>query len=245
VSKLEEMLVELGRSIREPEPPDLVGRVASTLRRDAARSRRRWRVALTAAIGAAALAAVFAVTPARTALLRVFHLGGISVVRVDRLPPVAPAGPIAPGRELGFEEAKAHVTFPVSLPGNEGRPDHSFFFGAGPPGGQLTFIYGKTRSPKLLITEFVGTNPGKAFFKEAGPRTTVEVTSVDGARAIWLGGATHFFSFVDGEGATRYYRTRLAGNTLVWQREWVTLRLEGKLTKRQAIKLAESFEPAG
>lgn len=242
MSKLEDMLVELGRSIREPRPPDLSARVASRLRQDAGRHQRRWRAAVAVAMAAAALAAVLGVTSARTALFGIFHLGGVSVVRVNHLPPVPPSGPIAPGRELSFEQATALVGFPVYLPRKEQPPDHSFYFRADPPGGQLTLIYGSTKNPKVLITEFLGTGLHQTILKKAGPRTTVELTSVNGSRALWLGGATHLFSFTDGDGTTRSYRTRLAGNTLVWQRGRVTLRLEAKLDKREAIRLAESFE---
>ena len=245
MKNLEEKLVQLGRSIEEPTPPEISARVAAILA--GSPSRRRWqpRVALVAAAGAVALAAAIGVTPARTALIRFFDLGGVSVVRVDRLPPVRPSGPIAPGREVPFEQARARVIFPVYVPHEDPRPDHSFYFRADPPGGQLTLVYGSTRRPRLLITEFVGTYVRRTIFKEAGPRTVVEVTSVNGRRAIWLGGATHIFSFIDGDRSLRSYRTRLAGNTLVWQRDPVTLRLEGSLSKSAAIRLAESFEPAG
>jgi hypothetical protein len=48
------------------------------------RRRRRWPVAV--AVAAAALAAAFAVPQSRGAILRLLHLGAVTIERVDRLP---------------------------------------------------------------------------------------------------------------------------------------------------------------
>jgi hypothetical protein len=244
MSELERMLVELGRMLPEPDAPPAARRVALRLREEQPARRLPVRAAIAIALGAAALAAAAAVPQARTSILRFFHLGGVSVERVEKLPPVSPRGPLAPGRETSLAEARARVLFPVLVPERLGTPSHTFCYGADPPGGQVTLVYGSLERPTLLVTEFLGTNAQGVFSKKAGRRTAVEQVAVDGSPGIWLGGAKHSFSFVDDERTIHTYETRLAGNTLVWQRRRLTLRLEGKVSKAKAIRLAESFERA-
>jgi hypothetical protein len=247
VNELERLLIKLGRTTQEPAPPPVARRVAAELRRGRPARRPRFRTsgALALGLAVAVLAAVAAVPDARTGILRFFHLGGITVERVDELPPVSPRGPLAPGREVGLAEAQRHVSFTVVVPKHDRTPSSAFYYGADPPGGQVTLIYGSLRRPRLLVTEFLGANLTGAFDKKAGRRTPVEYVLVDGAPGIWLGGARHLFSFLDRGGMTRARETRLASHTLVWQRGGLTIRLEGDLSKTEAIRLAKSFEPAG
>jgi hypothetical protein len=247
MSELEHLLVELGRTMREPEPPAVARRAAGRLRRE--RVRPRWprvRLAVAVALVAGAVAAVAAVEPARTSILRFFHLGGVTVERVEKpnLPPVSPRGPLAPGREVSLARARGSVSFPVLVPERYPSPSHVLLYRSDPPGGQVSLVYGSLERPRLLVTEFLGMRVEGVFDKKAGRRTSVEQVQVGGAPGIWLGGAKHQFSFLDGDGTTRTYETRLAGNTLVWERGALTLRLEGDLSKPAAIRLARSFVPA-
>src|ERR671934_128189 len=157
---------------------------------------------------------------------------------------VSERGPTAPGREVSFAGARARVSFPVLVPKDDREPSHTLFFASDPPGGQISLVYGSLRRPRLLVTEFIGTKVEGSFSKKAGRRTSVERVRVSGGPGIWLGGAKHTFSFLDGAGMTRDWETRLAGNTLVWERGGLTLRLEGDLSRARAIRLAESFVPA-
>jgi hypothetical protein len=241
------MLVELGRTMREPPAPPAARRAASQLRREQVRPRRRRArggVGIALACAAVGVAAVAAVPQARTSILDFFHLGGVSVERVDKLPPVSPRGPLAPGTETTLARARARLPFRVLVPEDDRTPSHVIYYGADPPGGQVSLVYGSLERPRLLVTEFLGTKLEGVFSKQAGRRTVVERVRVDGAPGIWLGGAKHAFSFLDRSGTTRSWETRLAGNTLVWERHGLTLRLEGDLTKAEAIRLAESFVPS-
>jgi hypothetical protein len=247
MSQLEHLLVELGRTMREPEPPPAARRAAGRLRREQLRPRRpHLRLAVTVALAAGAVAGVAAVEPARTSILRFFHLGGVTVEQVEKLhlPPVSRRGPLAPGREVSLARARASVSFTVLVPGRYREPSHVLLYRPDPPGGQVSLVYGSLERPRLLVTEFIGTKVGGVFDKKAGRLTSVEQVRVGGAPGIWLGGAKHQFSFLDVGGTTRTYETRLAGNTLVWEREGLTIRLEGDLSKPAAIRLARSFVPA-
>jgi hypothetical protein len=238
---IERRLLELGRSFDDPDSPQLANRVGARLR--ARRHTFKWRSRRAVAVAAAGLAVVGAVaaSPARTALLDLLDVGGVEVRRVESLSSVPPRGRLAPGVETTLAQALAGVEFPVYVPEDSSEPDRVFYYGADPPGGEVTLVYGSLARPRLLVSEFVASDLGPVKFKQAGPKTTVERTDVDGEPAIWLGGATHQFSFVDGDGMTRGFQTRLAGNTLVWVRDGVTIRLEGDVSRGEAIDLAESF----
>ncbi|HWC41363.1 MAG TPA: DUF4367 domain-containing protein, partial [Actinomycetota bacterium] len=67
-----------------------------------------------------------------------------------------------------------------------------------------------------------------------------EVT-VGGQPGYWFSGEPHFFTYQDARGNLREEQTRLAGNTLIWQRGDLTLRLEGELSQEEALRIAESM----
>ena len=69
----------------------------------------------------------------------------------------------------------------------------------------------------------------------------VEEVQVAGQPGYWFSGEPHFFSYQDRAGEINDESTRLAGNTLVWQAGAQTLRLEGQLSKQEALRIAESM----
>jgi hypothetical protein len=247
MTELERRLVELGRAIQAAEPPPVTRRATAELRRNrpAHRTPRlRSSAAAAFAVAVTGLVAAVAVPSARISLLRFFHLGGVTIERVDKLPQVAPRGPLAPGRDVGLASARASASFTVLVPRKDPKPSHAFYYAFDPPGGQVTLVYGRLRRPRLLVTEFLGQNVDGPLTKTASQGTVVERAEIGGHPGIWLGGAKHFFTFLDGAGTTRAFKTRLAGNTLVWEQAGITLRLEADVDKAAAINLAESFVTA-
>ena len=75
----------------------------------------------------------------------------------------------------------------------------------------------------------------------SGPGTRTEPVSVGSARGMWLEGQPHFFFFRDASGAILQDTLRLAGNTLIWVKDDVTLRLEAQLTRDEALAIAARF----
>ena len=69
----------------------------------------------------------------------------------------------------------------------------------------------------------------------------VQEVTVGGEPGYWFSGEPHFFTYLDATGQVRDEQTRLAGNTLIWQRGDLTLRLEGQLSKEEALRIAESM----
>src|SRR6266576_7299802 len=82
MTELERALVALGGELEFPPTPDLVGTVRERLHR-----RRRLRpLVFAVALGALAIGVAMAVPPARSAILRFFHIGSATVERVETLP---------------------------------------------------------------------------------------------------------------------------------------------------------------
>src|SRR5512132_3685714 len=82
MTELERALIALGNELEFPPTPDLWPGVRERLHR------RSWfRPAVFAvALGLVAVGIAFAVPPARSAILRFFHLGAATVEQVDTLP---------------------------------------------------------------------------------------------------------------------------------------------------------------
>src|SRR2546425_12784787 len=111
MTELERALVALGRELDIPPEPDLRSRIAERIERRRPRHRR-------AAVLALALLSAFgialAVPPARSAILRFFHIGAVTIERVETLP-------AARGRSLAAGLGPA-----LTLPEAEARPGVKF-----------------------------------------------------------------------------------------------------------------------
>ena len=84
MTELERALVQLGRELDIPAEPDLRSRVRERIERRAALSARP---RPGAALLLVALGIALAVPDARSAILRFFHIGSVTIERVDTLPP--------------------------------------------------------------------------------------------------------------------------------------------------------------
>jgi hypothetical protein len=159
---------------------------------------------------------------------------------------------MALGEQTTLAEARRRVSFPVLLPaGRLGAPDE-VYYATSPPGGRVTLLYraapelpeASLTGAGLLLTQFKA-EVDQAFTRkviDAGVR--VEEVIVAGGRGYWFEGAPHRLVFADEHGQFYEDRSRLAGNTLVWERGDVTLRLESALSRDASIALAESLRPA-
>jgi hypothetical protein len=225
---------------------------------------RRWLAGLAgwrrlAAAGLAVVllaAAVLVASPGtREAVARRLGLRGIGVELGGPPPPTVTTTPggrleLGLGDRVTLEEARRRVAWPVLVPATArlGRPDAVYVNEAVPSGGRVDLVYrarpGLPPSPftdvGLLITEFQG-QPTPEFLKKVTAMGVVEQVTVGGEPGYWFSGEPHFFTYRDAAGTLREEQTRLAGNTLIWQRGDLTLRLEGELPKEEAIRIAESM----
>ena len=222
--ELDVALRELGRHVEFPPTPDLASSIRGRLERP--RRRRRPR-AIAFAVVVVTIGAVLAVPPARTAILDWLGLRHVSIVRVDELPPTSPIVRL----DLGHRVTLAHAPLWTLVP--EDEPDQVFV-----DDGTVSLVWGDPERPRLLLTEF----RGEAFIEKLiRPDARVERVTVNGEPGAWLE-EPHVVLFTDPRGRIRDSSPRLAGKTLLWEHGEVTLRLEGDLTKAEALRIARSAD---
>jgi hypothetical protein len=255
MNDIEQALRALGRELAYPTTPEITLAVTERLRDQPRRrfSLRRTALVACAAVLLAATAAVAAVPAVRHAVLD--WLGWRSV-RIERVPtqPTAPR-PGAPGVGLGLGRrttisgARASVRFLTLTPRLAGLSDPQVYVSSSPPGGRVTLLYppgsgvppSVGRKVGMLITEFRGDQPAAFIEKTLGPGTTAEQLTLRGEPAVWISGQPHVVVFRDADGTIREDTLRLAGNTLLWRRGGVLLRIEAHLSKAAALRIARSM----
>jgi len=204
-----------------PETPELRLELGVRRRR---RSRRPLLVAV--ALLLAALAAAFAVPQSRGAILRFFHLRGVTIEVVDTLPPAQerPLGAYL-GEAATLAQAKQALGgHPLRVPPVEPLPALHVAQGA------VSLLFADRGQP-VLLSEIGYSDPG-ILKKAIGSSTSIVGLTVEGGQGVWISGSEHVVMF---PGAP----PRLAGNVLLWQAHGLTLRLEGRgLTRARAVELA-------
>lgn len=228
MTELESALRQLAGDLDFPSTPDLASAIRGRLER-----RRFWQrpaaIAL-AVLAVAVVAAAFAVPQSRSAILDWLGLRHVSVVRVEKLP-VVPANGLDLGHRVTLDEARRRAPW-LLLP--DGKPD-SVWVNESIPGGKVSLVWGTPAHVRLLLTEL----SGRAYIEKIVDGDT-EVERVElGTAGAWFQGE-HVVMFQDREGRFHDTHARLARNTLVWQQGGVTLRLEGGLTKDEAVRIART-----
>lgn len=251
---LESELILLGRGLEWPQPRDLAPVIR--LRIKPARSWTESRWAMAAALAIVVLAALLAYTPSRDVIADWLNLH-VRLQRANTLPTPSPLPPGPLGQRLGLggrttlDAARAQVTWKVLVPGSLGDPDEVYLQSPtfGPPQGEVTLVYatrpgiatsGQT-GVAALITEARGRWNSQFFGKIVGPDTTIEEVTVGGHPGLWISGQPHTFFFIDDAGNVRDETLRLATNTLVVDFGGTVIRIEGDLTKAQALEIALSL----
>ncbi len=260
--ELERALADLAAHLEQPPAPTLADAVMARIterptsaeRTVAVRlPRRGWRRLAVAALALLVLAGgiVVATPSAREAVARRLGLRGVEIhlgptPTITTLRPGAGAS-LGLGRHVTLDEARAAVGFRLLVPTAPGfqRPD-AVYLSTDVPGGRVDVVYlprpGLRASPftnvGLLITQFQGTPFADKCAKTA---TRLEQVMVGGERGYWLTGEPHGFVYQDRGGNMRDETARLAGATLLWTHGPLTLRLEGQVSKQEALRLAESM----
>ncbi|HEX6762961.1 MAG TPA: hypothetical protein VF094_09185 [Gaiellaceae bacterium] len=224
MAELEHDLRSLATELDWPETPT----PALRLEPRRARDRRWWRPALIAvAVVALALAVALSVPGARSAILRVFHLGGATVERVDVLPPAReePLG-ASLGRRVSAAEAARALGQPVRLPRVPGTPVLHLRAGA-------VSVLLAAPQPVLLSELRSG---GFLLKKLAGMETNVAPLEVGRDPGLWITGRPHVVLMPAAP-------ARLAGNVLLWEDGTALYRLEApRLDRATALRLATEIQ---
>jgi len=228
MAELESALRQLGGELDFPPTPNLASAIRGRLERP-----RFWRrpVALAVALVVVGAIAAFAVPQSRSAILDWLGLRHVSVVHVEKLPVVPANGGLDLGRRVTLDEAKRSAPWLI-LPDSD--PD-SVWVNESIPGGKFSLLWGTPSHVRLLLTEL----SGRAYIEKIVDGDT-QVERVDiGTAGAWFQGE-HVVMFQDRDGRFHDTHARLARNTLVWQQGGVTLRLEGAVTKAEALRIART-----
>jgi hypothetical protein len=255
---LEQRLMLLQAEIDWPVTPALAARVRARIAAPAPAPRpwfqSRWALAAVAVL--VVLAALIAYTPSRDAIASWINLHTI-FTRENQLPTPSPlpSGPL--GKRLGLgdpttlAQAQSKVSWHIVVPASLGRPDEVYLQlpPDGPPQGEVTLVYKSRPGLKtsgqtgvaVLVTEASGSVDTQFFAKMLGDGTTMEPVTVNGHQGYWISGQPHIFVFLDASGQFRTETMRLATNTLLIDDNGTVIRIEGDLTKAQALEMAASL----
>jgi hypothetical protein len=220
VIDLERALAELGRELELPPAPDVAAAVRAQVQR---RRLRPWLVVALAALLAVAVA--FAVPRARAEILRFFHLRGVEVALVDRLPPL-PAG----AELLGAPTALDRLGFRPLLPYGGDEPDAVY---SDDPQRSAWLVYGSLERPRLLLLEFRNDNT-YLIKKVAASANTVQWVPVGESLGLWIAGPEHYAYLPGGA-------VHVGANTLLFDRDGLLVRIEGRFTRAQAVEVGLSL----
>lgn len=227
---LERQLRELGGEIAYPATPNLARAVRSRIQ--PAPAWRRWRVLLAAAaVVLIAIAGTVAVNPdARRAVAGFLGLPGFQFQKVKVLPSPSP---YYGTRAVTLDEARRLAGFTVLTP----RPPaevRSIAFDDRPPGGEVELDL----AGGAIVTEVTGAIDQGFFGKMVGGDGQVVQVEVGGTPGYWVTGAPHIFFYQDAKGQFRSDNLRLSGDTLVFERRGVIVRIEGAKNEADALRIA-------
>jgi hypothetical protein len=237
--RLELDLRALAGDVAFPPTPDLRGPVVARLQAP----RRRW-LAPWHAPRAIVLALAATLLLAATAAALVLVLPGLRLTTVPVVPSAEPlAARLALGQPIGPE------TVGAGIPAVLGTPDEAYVFG---DHQVLTLVY----AADAELPEMAGSGIGllvqviegaldreqvEKLVAEAG--TTVTPVEVDGRAGFWIEGLPHLIRYSDVDGGVRSQRTRLVGDTLVWEEGGVLYRIESGLGLASTQRIAASIAP--
>ena len=241
MTALERELVSLAATLDWPEEPDVVAPVSARIAAPLPQRRPRRRLALALALVVAALVATLAVPPARTAIFDWLGIGSARITIVDELPSLDPVpGLEILGDRVTLAQARSRAGFPYAPPPDgEPAPDEVRVA----PGMRVAFLWRDGDRVRLLVTQFPGSAADDPALvkKLVGSGTSVEELEVDGDRAVWLEGGPHVVLFVGPDGSIREDNGWLAGNTLLVARDGVTVRVEGDVSRSDAVRLVRAM----
>lgn len=252
---LERALSDLGRHVAWPQAPDLTAPVRARIEASPVTPLRprltRRRLVVLAAAAVLVFGGLLAASPGlRAALLELFRLPGARI-EIERTPspvPTAAASPsledLVPGERASLAQARRVASFEVVFPSELGRPDDVVVFGAG--ADAVVTLAWRTRPGlppadatgyAVVLTEFRA-RPAEELIKKLAAETQVVPVVVEGEQGYWIEGP-HSVLLRRG-GSVVEDQARLSASSLLWTRDGLLLRLEGDLTRAEALRLAGS-----
>ena len=171
---------------------------------------------------------------ARSAILRFFHIGAVTIERVETLP-AARDRPLTAGLGPALSLHEAETRSGVSLVLNGPRPQRFY----AQPGLIATLLH--YRGKPVLLAELQGDQTG-IVKKLAGPETRVEPAPI-GSFGLWLEGGRHVLIWETGSGEVRQIEPRLAGKRPDLDRRRPHLPSRGRLEQGPDVGARASDHP--
>ncbi len=225
---IEHELTALADRVAPHPADDLAERVLGRLDERPRRGRRRLAVAAAGAV----LAGSFLSPQVRALAADVLGVAGIDFSDEAPDAPPEPRAPLPDRQPSELEEAQAAVSFPLSGSARLGPPEEVLVS----DGGRVVTM--TWSGGRVVLDQFDG-RLGPVFGKDVGT-VQVEPVRVGAAQGWWIG-APHDLTYVDRRGRSLTATARLAGPSLVWESDGVTLRLEGAdLDRARALAIARS-----
>src|SRR6266699_3359815 len=257
-AELEQRLDSIRQAIDWPPTPAIAIRIRARIVTPAPAARpwfqSRW--ALAAVVALVALAALLAYAPSREAIASWINLH-TTFNRQSVIPTPSPRPPGPLGQRLGLgnlttlAEAQSKVKWHIVVPPSLGQPDEVYLQlpPNGPPQGEVTLVFSARPGLKtsgetgvaVLITEATGEANSQFFGKIIGNGTTMEEVTVTGHQGYCISGKPHDFFSIDADGDTRDDTLRLATNNLLIDDNGTVVRIEGDMTKSQALEITASL----
>jgi len=242
MTDIERALGELDPSRLFPATPDVESAVRRAIaqtepptRRAQPRQLRRTALTVAAIVIAATVTLMAASAGARSTLLELLGLEGTTVERGE--PSTRNERPPALGRAVSLAEAERLADFEAAVPPLTalGPPTRVRYDPSVPPSGQISLTWGS-----LVLSEAQAL--GRPTFGKVVPADArIEAVEIDGQPGYWLSGSPHEVFRLLPPGTRRRQTARLAGDTLLWERGGLLLRLEGAGSKLAALAIARSM----
>ena len=255
MNELETRLSALGRDLAFPDTPDFSVSVPRALEESERRQRVPfWRtLAIAAALVLVPAAAVFAFSDAGARPPGRVPRAARGQDRARRgAAGRAAAGHPARARRAGasVEEAEEHVGFIVQVPEALGEPGAIYVRRVGgvpevnmvwPPGPGLPRT--SQTGVGALLTQLRGDIEPGMLGKAVTDQSQVRMIAVAGQPGYLISGSPHAFYYdPPGVGDFAEATLRLAGDTLLWQRGAILLRLEADAGLAEMLRIAESTQ---
>jgi len=265
----DEYLKEAARRFLYPPTPDVTGAVIKRLEsgsRPQTRMRSAWAVASLLIL---LLVILFAVPGVRAEIVRFFQVGVVRIFpaaptqtglpSLPQMPLTAtPAAilsttatprpddtPYGPPHEVTIadiagettlEQAQDRVSFPIRLPAfpaDLAAPDQVFLQ---ENNLMVILVWSDPADPQKARLSLHEIGAGSMLVGKFEPRV-IQETQVNGRYAVWVEGPY----LVELTNRSIEFRRMVEGNTLIWEEQGITYRLETDLTLEEAIHIAESL----
>lgn len=198
----------------------------------------------------------------REAVAERFGLTAVSVTRLDGTPAGVSATPTPFGSGTALPGSALHLGPPVDLAGLPSAVGFPFRKPAAPALGEpdsayllqdgdfdaITFVYadrsGIPVGPAgvaVLVSAFRRGGTGDLVGKGLPDGATGRDIVVINGSGLWIDGEPHSFALVGPAGRALPGTERFAGNTLLWEHDGVTYRIEAMLPLQDVLAIARSM----